>query len=162
MLSKGPTETGGFYNFGGGWTKQENRGVNWLTNYKSMDENAVRLKVTKLSNGQILVLYEMWTGTQFISGNLMTLDHNGKVTRAPRSTKFPFRMPWGDEIVSTGSNTAVLYAASAGKLVRYEVSLPSGPGSGTGSKAVTKAPITTTVATKAPTHTKDLGPVQRV
>ena len=162
VLSKGPTETGGFYDFGGGWTKQENKGVNWLTQFKSMDENAVRLKVTKLSNGQILVLFETWTGTEFVSSNLMTLDHDGKITRAIRTAKFPFRMPWADEIVSTDSNTAVFYAASAGKLVRYEVSLSSGPGSG-GSTAVTQKPMATTTApTKAPISTKDLGSVQHV
>ena len=123
VLSAGPTEKGGFYNFGGKWSPQENKGVNWLTKFKSLDENASRLKATKLTKGQILVLFETWTGKKYVSSNLMTVDQDGKITRDPSASKFPFRMPFADEIVSTGSNTAVFYAGAKGKLVRYEVSL---------------------------------------
>ena len=58
--------------------KFEYKGVEWLTKYTSMADNAVRLKMTKLSNGQILVLFEKWTGTAFVSSNIMTLDQNGE------------------------------------------------------------------------------------
>merc|ERR1712216_247566 len=127
VLSDGPTETGGFYNFGGGWSPQQNKGVNWLTQFKSMDENASRLKVAKLSNGQVLVLFETWTGKQFVSSNLMTVDQDGKMTRTPSTSAFPFHMPFADEVLSTDTNTAVFYAGAeeygTSKLVRYEVSL---------------------------------------
>ena len=163
VLSKGPTETGGFYNFGGGWTKQENKGVNWLTQSKSMENNYSRLKVTKLTNGQILVLFETWTGAKFVSSHIMTVDQDGKITRAPRAAKFSFRVSFSDGIFSTDSNTAVFYTGTAGKLVRYEISLSSGPGSGGSKITTTKAPITTTaVSTKVPFSPKDLGPVQYV
>ena len=39
VLSAGPTEKGGFYNFGGGWSPQQNKGVNWPT--ISSQENAI-------------------------------------------------------------------------------------------------------------------------
>ena len=123
VLSEGPTETGGFYTFVGGWSAQQNKGVNWLTAFKSLEENASRLKATKLSNGQILVLYELWTGTKYVSSNLMTIDESGKITRAPRASTYGFRMPFSDEILTTSSNTAVFYAGAPGKLTRYEVSL---------------------------------------
>ena len=125
VLSEGPTETGGFYDFGGGWSPQENKGVNWLTEFTSMEENASRLKAAKLSDGQILVLYETWTGNAYVSTNLMTIDEDGKITRNPRASKFGFRMPFADEILSTSSSTAVFYSGAAGKLSRYEVSLMS-------------------------------------
>ena len=158
VLSQGPTEKGGFYNFGGGWSAQQNKGINWITKYKSMDENASRLKVTKLSNGQILVLFEIWTGTEFVSSNIMTLDHDGKITRAPRpSAVAGFRMAPADEILSTGSNTAVFYSGAEGKLVRYEVSLTSsGPGGG---KTVVKPTIAPTTAAPKTRSAKDLGAV---
>jgi hypothetical protein len=35
VLSKGISETGGFYTFGGWWSEQRNTGVQWLTNYKT-------------------------------------------------------------------------------------------------------------------------------
>ena len=169
VLSKGPVEKGGFYNFGGNWEPQENKGVTWLTHSKSIDQNACRIKVTKLTNGQILVLFETWNSkvyagkngeNKFVSSHLMTLDQNGKITRAARPTKFPFRLPFADEILRTDTNTAVFYAGdrvgSTGKLVRYEVSLISGPGAGT-NKAVTKAPIVTQPANQLPILTKDFG-----
>ena len=76
VLSQGPTETGGFYDFDGVWKPQQNKGVNWLTKFTSINDNASRLKATKLKNGQILVLFEKWTGTNYVSSNLMTIDHN--------------------------------------------------------------------------------------
>ena len=133
--------------------KFENKGVEWLTKYTSKDENAVRLKMTKLSNGQILVLFEKWTGHKFVSSHLMTLDQNGKITRSSRTTKFPFRMLMVDEIVGTDKNTAVFYTGAKGKLVRYEVSLVSGPGSGPAKApvAITQTPITNPPWAIAPT-----------
>ena len=169
VLSKGPVEKGGFYNFGGGWAPQENKGVTWLTHSKSMDQNACRIKVTKLTNGQVLVYFETWNGggesmhgsSKFLSSHLMTLDHNGKITRAARPTKFPVRLPFADEILRTDTNTAVFYAGdkvgSTGKLVRYEVSLTSGPGAGTNKAVTTKAPMVTQAVKKLPILTKDLG-----
>ena len=123
VLSDGPTETGGFYNFGGGWSPQENKGVNWLTQFTSMEENASRLKATKLTNGEILILFEIWTGTEYVSSNMMTIDQDGEITRTPRASRLPFHMPFADEVKSTNSNTAVFFAGAEGKLVRYEVSL---------------------------------------
>ena len=156
VLSAGAKETGGFYNFGGGWSPQENKGINWITDFKSMEENASRLKATKLSNGQILILFETWTGTKYVSSNVMTVDQNGQVTRASRASKYPFRMPFADEILSTGSNTAVFFTGDEGKLVRYEVSLdPSSapPATTATTKATTKA-TTATTAKPATTTSK--------
>ena len=136
VLSAGPKETGGFYDFNGNWKWQHNKGVSWLTDLTSLDENASRLKATKLSNGEILILFETWTGTMFVSSNAMTIDQYGQVLRLPRPSRFPFHMPFADELVSTGSNTAVFYAGAAGKLVRYEVSLDPEPESEVVSKGV--------------------------
>ena len=63
----------------GGTGKYENKGVTYLTKYKSMDENAMRLKMTKLSKGQILVLFEKWTGKAFVSSNMVCVWRGGLV-----------------------------------------------------------------------------------
>lgn len=162
VLSEGPTETGGFYTFTGAWSPTENKGINWLTDFTSLDENAGRIKVTKLSNGEILVLFEIWTETEFVSTNVMTLDHDGKITRGPRvvTSKWPLRLPFADEIESTSSNTAVFYAGAPGKVMRYEISLSSDPGSGV-SEIVAQEPMTTT-AVPARVAMEDLGSVQYV
>ena len=138
VLSPGPTVKGGFYNFGGFWTPQENKGVNWITDFKSIEENASRLKAIKLSDGKtILLLYEMWTGTKYVSSQFMTVDHNGKVTRGPSTAQVPFDLPFADELSITGANTAVFFAGAPGKLARFEISVKTaknddGAGAGAG------------------------------
>ena len=112
-----------------------------------MEENASRLKAAKLSKGEILILFETWTGSSYVSSNMMTVNHNGKITRKPRASSFPFRMPFADEIVSTDSNTAVFYSGAKGKLVRYEVTLTT-----TGEYYYNETSTATTTTTKASTR----------
>merc|ERR1712159_373453 len=71
----------------------------------------------------------------------MTIDQDGKITRTPRASNFPFHMPFADEVVSTDSNTAVFFAGAKGKLALYEVSLVT-----TTATTRSPAPVTTTTA----------------
>ncbi len=88
VLSKGVTEIGGFYTFGGSWSEQRNAGVVWLTKYKNKEnENATHIKTIKLNNGNILILWDK-TGKEGyiekrISTNAMIIDKNGKITKTP-------------------------------------------------------------------------------
>lgn len=60
VLSKGITETGGFYTFGGWFSKQRNAGVKWLTNYRDKSKASARnLRIAQLNNNQILLLWEV-------------------------------------------------------------------------------------------------------
>ena len=124
VLSPGPTTTGGFYDFGGDWRDQQNKGVNWLTDFTSIEENVSRLRAIKLSDGEtILVLYEIWTGKKFVSSQLMTLDLNGRITRGPRTARVPYDLPYADDLSRTGGNTAVFFSGGEGKLIRFEISV---------------------------------------
>jgi len=83
VLSKGITESGGFYTFGGRWSEQRNTGVNWLTNYKTKSiESAVNLKAIKLKDENILLLWEKHAingyNSQYFSTFMMKIDKNGK------------------------------------------------------------------------------------
>lgn len=62
VVTSGLAETAGFYNFGGGWTPQRNAGVVWLTNYTTLAQNASRLKMTPRPDGNLTMLWELWTG----------------------------------------------------------------------------------------------------
>ena len=79
VKSSGPSETGGFFDFGGMWTPQKNLGVQWLTNFESLEDNASRLKAVPLPGGQVLLIYELWTGSAYVSTHLMTVNHDGEV-----------------------------------------------------------------------------------
>ena len=81
----GPTERGGFYDYGGGWSNQTNRGIRWLTAHASTNENAVRVKTCRLptaaadGTAHTLLLYEVWTATDYVETRLMTARDDGAV-----------------------------------------------------------------------------------
>ena len=59
ILTKGKTETGGFYNYNGEWEAQKNAGVNWLTNYLTKEMGSAKnLKVSELGEDEVLLLWE--------------------------------------------------------------------------------------------------------
>jgi len=61
IVSSGITEDGIMYSFGGSPKNMHNEGLIWLTNYKDKDnENASRLKTLKLSNGNILLMWDIY------------------------------------------------------------------------------------------------------
>ncbi len=87
IISKGINENGGFFSFGGDWTKQKNIGVNWLTDYKSREKENVRnIKIQKLPNENILILWLVTDGNYTSESTvtmLMSIDKNGKIIQSP-------------------------------------------------------------------------------
>ena len=81
-LSSGPVEKGGFYTFGGGWSAQENQGVVWLTNHKTVQRNVCRPKTARLQKDAILLVYEIWTGTTYVQTEYMVVDDSGRGVQA--------------------------------------------------------------------------------
>ena len=129
VLSDGPVKKGGFWNNFNkknvltDWEPYTNKGVQWLTDFTSMDENACRIKVAKLSRNRILILYEIWTATNYVKTMMMMIDDRGRQTLPPRPIGFDMRMPFADEILVIDPLTVVLYAGAGDKLVQYRVSL---------------------------------------
>ncbi|MCX6880067.1 MAG: hypothetical protein NTW21_40630 [Verrucomicrobia bacterium] len=79
ILSEGKSESGGFYDFGGGWRPQNNEGVVWLTDYRDRAaENASRVKLARLADNSLLVLWEVWTPDRYVATRMMRIDHAGK------------------------------------------------------------------------------------
>jgi len=84
VLTSGITETGGFYTFGGSWTEQRNTGVVWLTDYKDKNqENVSRLKIVKLNDSSMLLLWEKWTPDTYVNTYAMKIDGSGKKLTEP-------------------------------------------------------------------------------
>jgi len=79
IISKGNTETGGYYTFGGKFAKQRNTGVVWLTNYNDKNQNNVsRLKTVKLADNNLLLLWEIWTPNSYVNTYAMKISPSGK------------------------------------------------------------------------------------
>jgi len=129
VLSQGPVEEGGFYNFGGKWTPQKNEGVNWLTGWTNKEEdNASRLKAVKIGNSEgsmILVFFEKWTPKSYVSTHLMGLNEDGEITHPLATSSYNFRIPFADEVRATTDGTAVFYSGDGKNLVRYEIGRPA-------------------------------------
>lgn len=79
VLTKGKTESGGFYTFGGTWSKQRNAGVVWLTDYKkSAKENVRHIKTIK-SGQNIIILWEKWQNGSYVETYAMKTSFSGEV-----------------------------------------------------------------------------------
>lgn len=88
IISQGNIEVGGFYTFGGTWSAQENKGVNWLTKYKNKEKENVRnIKTQILPNGNILILWSKTTDSYWnptsLESLMMVIDKNGKIITNP-------------------------------------------------------------------------------
>ncbi|TAE75758.1 MAG: hypothetical protein EAZ85_01720 [Bacteroidetes bacterium] len=104
IISKGLTEKGGFYTFGGNWSPQENQGVNWLTKYKNREtENVKNIKTQKLPNGNILILWSKGGGSSweptYMDTLMMVIDKNGKIVQNAVSIGKNIELTRRDEIV---------------------------------------------------------------
>ena len=74
------TMEGGYYSFGGKWLHQRNAGVRWLTEYADKTDNASRVKVLKLADGGVLVVWERWAAKAYEETFAMKLDAEGAAT----------------------------------------------------------------------------------
>lgn len=115
ILSKGLSETGGFYTFGGYLSKQQNEGVNWLTKLKNpQTENVQNIKTMELPNGNILILYAVDGSNSWQAGKdnyqpyMMCIDAQGKQILAATALDKNIRLNRRDEIVLIGKRIVVV------------------------------------------------------
>jgi len=125
VLSPGAIETGGFYNFGGRWSPQEHRGINYLTNFSSVETSASRLKTAALGEGKILLYWEVWGPKAYKYTQLMLVDSDGQgsspwtLDYATIST--PVQLPIQDDLFVRRGRAVAYTGAPDGVLVRYEL-----------------------------------------
>lgn len=105
VVSKGdnPPETGKYYSFDGGLTKQRVAGIKWLTHYKADDisRNASRLKVAKVPNDKMLVVWEEW-GKEYLDTKLGIVSNNGDVLSTDELEHL--RLNRRDELLTVGDS----------------------------------------------------------
>ena len=117
ILSKSEAEEGGFYTFGGTWSKQRNTGVQWLTHYNNKNEHASRVKITQTSDSGIWVLWEKWTKTNYVQTYAMKISSKGDVLKKAFAIGSHVRLGRTDDIWSIANNVFILSGdAASGKL----------------------------------------------
>lgn len=125
VLSPGAVETGGYFTYGGEWKSQEHRGINYLTNFDSVETSASRLKTAALGDGKILLYWEVWGPKAYKYTQMMLVDRDG-LGSGPWTLNYtalasPVRLPIQDDLLVRGGR-AVAYAGAPGAaLVRYEL-----------------------------------------
>lgn len=104
VLSDGISESGGFYTFGGRWSKQRNSGVKWLTKYANKDiSNASRIKAVKVSDNKILLLWEKWTPGSYITTYAMLIGDSGNPGSSQIDLGSHVRLHRRDDPICVGS-----------------------------------------------------------
>ncbi|MGB6223544.1 hypothetical protein [Haloferula sp.] len=109
----------GFYNFGGGYVRQQYRGVRWLTNYSDKEtENASRPKMVGLADGRRLVLWEKWTPNSHVETQGLIMDPYGHV-EVEASILDGLRISDGDGLTISG--TRVFSVTANGSELEWQI-----------------------------------------
>lgn len=110
LLTKGLTETGGFYSFGGAWSEQRTTGVVWLTHYTAETGISARhIKTARLPDGATLILWETAHKGKHHANWAMTVTAEGQPLLAPFRLPDQLALNRRDAVMVDGSR---LYIAS--------------------------------------------------
>jgi len=112
VLSRGKSETGGFYTFGGRFSKQRNTGVVWLTKYRDkLRESARHLKVAPLNNGHILLVWEKVSKKgyrkEYQGTYAMQINADGRVITPPTALGNYVRLSRRDDLLVVGNQVLI-------------------------------------------------------
>lgn len=120
VLSSGPEEKGGFYSYFGSWTNQTNKGVTWLTSNTAIEEAVSRIKSVRVEPGKILLLWELFSESDYQKSQAMLVDDNGAPLSQIITWSYPVRLSLADD-AATSTGQVVFYAGAPGNvLTRYE------------------------------------------
>lgn len=109
MLTKAPAESGGFYAFGGTWTPQRNTGVVWLTRYKDpAKQNATHIRAVPTPDGNIVVFWEQWTRTAYLTTFAAKITPAGRLITPPTDLGPTLRIPARDDLFLLGSDIYII------------------------------------------------------
>jgi len=122
-LSPGGKETGGFYDFGGGWNEASNEGIVQLSKFSSNNEFATRLKNFKLNDEQILLLFEVWDTKCYQYTAYMVVDNAGTIVVDTQKIDFPMRIHKSDMAVKNGGDILIVCGEAESKIATYTIKM---------------------------------------
>lgn len=122
VCSQGNSETGMFYDYRGGVNQQQNVGIVWLTNYQDKEQtNASRLKVARLGDGNILLLWETWTPYEYVNTYAMKITQGGQILTNPVALGPHVRLSRQDDLLVLGN--MILIAGGSAKEQKLDLTL---------------------------------------
>ena len=122
-LSAGGKETGGFFDFGGGWNEASHEGVVQLSKFSSDNEFATRLKNFKLNDKHIMLLYEVWDTSCYQYCAYMIVDNNGTIVVDTQKIEYPMRIHRADLAVIRGKDILIVCGEEGGKMATYTIQM---------------------------------------
>jgi len=122
VLTKGITESGGFYTFGGVWSEQRNSGVVWLTNYReAAAESATHIKALGLGDGSILIMWEKMAGANYINTYAARSDADGNMLTPPFELGSHVRLHRRDSPLVVGNRVYIASGDASDKMLELVV-----------------------------------------
>ena len=83
-MSEGDSEEAEYFTEDGERIDLKNEGIQWLTSFQEdTNETATRLKVIKVSNQNILILFEVWEANSYKYTVTLGVDRNGNILQDP-------------------------------------------------------------------------------
>lgn len=119
ILSRGVSESGGFYDFGGNWKPQNNVGVVWLTRYKDRHfDNASRVKLARLPDGSLLVLWEHWNFREYVNTRMLRIDEAGRRLGPIQDLGSTVRLGRREDPITDGRSVFLVSGRESGSQLR--------------------------------------------
>lgn len=122
ILSQGKAESGGFYDFGGGWQALNNEGVVWLTDYKDRDrENASRVKLARLGDDSLIVFWEEWTPESYLRTRMVRVSSKGERLSEPMDLGSGLRLGRREDPVVDGNRVLLVSGSAVASQIQVHV-----------------------------------------
>lgn len=134
ILSKGPKESGGWYDFSGNWKEFSHEGIEWLTNVESKALTFSRLKTIQVgSSGKyVLLLFEVWDSSkkddddkyQYTAYKIVDKDGNDRGSGKICELCYKMRLMRTDDPIQIGNNEILLVQGTDdGKLSTFKITV---------------------------------------
>ncbi len=120
----GPVEEGGFYGFNGGWHPQRNVAPVWLTSYPDSSRNASRVKLHRLTDERLLVLWETWDPHAYRDTRAVIVAPDGDVLVPAVSLGGRVRLGWRDDLLPMAAGVASLGGSARTSTLIVNLVLP--------------------------------------
>lgn len=121
-LSPGGKESGGFFDFGGGWNEISHEGIVQLSKLAPENEHACRLKNFKLNDKNILLLFEVWDSSYNYTA-YMIVDNDGNIVVETTKIEYPMRLFNRDVVVIKGEEILIVCGEEGGKMSTYTIKM---------------------------------------
>lgn len=87
------------------------KGVQWLTDYNTLQKHVVRMKTARLGPNKNLIVYEKWTLSRYVSSHMQVIDDTGASLYDEIKSEWDFRLPPTNDM-KVVNGKAIVYSAT--------------------------------------------------